>query len=203
MKLRGWRKRHAAADSGPAELLEAIRSRKLSDLDRCRIAWQEADDPMALAVAVTQADLPEWLADALLRLLVLDDDDAGKSRHPLSREWRDRARDMTDCHRATAAASARQLALDEGITWDLAYRLGEQLVRERFDDVGPVTPDAVKKSYQAVEKGISNRGRYHLPPATFLPRYLAALEREANRLRAKLAQMTSRPPRKRGTKATH
>jgi hypothetical protein len=191
MKGRGWRKKRSVPETmDPIGLQADLQSRVLSDLDRCRIAWQQADDPMALAVAVTQADLPDWLVDGLL--LVLTDTEGNV---PLAELWRDRRRDMTDRHRTTAAVSARTLGLDHGLTWDQAYTLGEHLVRENFADAGSVTPAAIKKSHQTVVKNLSNQGRYHLPPTTFRTQMLSALEREVARLKASSLARS----RKRGT----
>ncbi|HEV8676836.1 MAG TPA: hypothetical protein VGX21_22600, partial [Methylomirabilota bacterium] len=52
----------------PADVVKELHRRRLADLGDCRIAWEQGADPLALCVAITKTEMPEWLADALLLL---------------------------------------------------------------------------------------------------------------------------------------
>lgn len=183
MAHRGWQRQRPT--TRPADVLEALEPRVLDSLERCRIAWHDADDPMALVAALELVDgLPDWLRDALVEILT-DGAIERPTRNTLAELWARRQREAEDRHRATAAASARALLLSSGVSWRTAYELAERLMRARFDDVAHVSPDAIAKSYQRVRRELANPGRYHLPPPGLKARVLAALERQLARLLAR------------------
>ncbi|MBM3466087.1 MAG: hypothetical protein FJX76_28695 [Armatimonadetes bacterium] len=95
---RPWQRKSTSA---PAAVYREMHHRRLDDLTACRTAWEQASDPLALCVAVDNADLPEWLVDALLPLLM---DDSGGLLKSL---WRQRRRDMIDAWRAVQVTRAR------------------------------------------------------------------------------------------------
>jgi hypothetical protein len=71
----------------PRPDLEDLRRRVFSDLQDCAMAWMYANDPLALCVAVTKADLPAWLVNALLAVL------SAKGGFSLEELWRRRESD--------------------------------------------------------------------------------------------------------------
>lgn len=178
-KSAAWRKKSRRVDTDPGAVLSELKTRQLGDLDRCRVAWEEAGDPLAVVAAVAALGGPEWLVDAVI--VAFSDDDSGRWRKRLKA----REKDLTDRHRATAVASARVLGLRSGVTWEMAYVLGERLMRRSFPGMPHVGPAAMKKSYQATCRGLSNQGRYHLAPVGFPQKLMGALDREIARLEKK------------------
>jgi hypothetical protein len=165
-KHSGWRRTAQNPVTDPARLLNRLDARRLSDLEHCRIAWEDAGDPLALAVAVTYGNLRGWLVNALLCVLF--------ESVPLSRLWKRRHRASVDRHRATAAASAK--VLWPALSWDVARQAGERLTHERFSDVSHVGTQAMKKAHRTVCRALDNPGIYYLPPEGFRDRLLAAME---------------------------
>jgi hypothetical protein len=153
---RPWRRGGAA--SSPAAILSDLQARELVDLERCRSVWESGGDPLAVVAAVTKADLPEWLTDALLLLLVNGVGDGRPSRAM----WRRREQRAVDAARAIEVCLARAHP-DLPQTWEFSYLIAEMFLRK--DKGTPrVGPSAMKRSFQRVSKGLSDPARYHRAP---------------------------------------
>jgi hypothetical protein len=165
----------------PEAVVAEIQGRELSDLDTCRRVWQDGGDPLALLEAVRLAGLPEWLTDALLLAL----SDASFERPMLPSMWRSRVKHARDAHRASAAASARTF-FDQipEITWQKAFALAASRVCDVFAAEPHVSPAAVKKSYQAVSKGLADAHRYYRARPGMQESIEAALQRQIEHLEA-------------------
>jgi len=188
-KSKGWRNRSVDDPQSTESIARELDSRVLDSLDRCQVAWEHADDPLALATAVTLVKMPAWLSDALIFALTLDSDG---SQPKLPALWRDRFRDMRDCHRASAVASARVVGKPLDITWDMSLLVSQALPPARFDDIGHCGPAAMKKAFHEVSKGIQNPGRYHRPPHGFQARMIAALDRQIARIQTRLQKQRNK-----------
>jgi hypothetical protein len=144
-------------------VLDQLRSRRLSTLAECQLAWERAGDPLAVCTAITKTDLPEWLADALLALLFVG---VLPKVSLLQKVWARRDQDSRDARRAWEVVKARahpdHPGPDAAFTWEEAYQLGEYL--SRTPDSSRITPAAAKKSYNLVSKRLeANPGRYYAP----------------------------------------
>lgn len=178
---RPWRRR---ATEAPAEaVLHELQRRELRTLEDCRLAWREGADPLALCVAVTKADLPDWLADALLVLLMADGGVPSLEELRVGQFWAHREAEANDAARATAVAAAR---LDDAGTGrparklDAALQLGEQIARERAGTPA-VSPDAARKSYDRVRDGLASNQGIYWQAEGIMARLTLALERRAGR----------------------
>jgi hypothetical protein len=160
-----WRRKDTNPDSDPEKILLELQRRELTDLERCRQVWEREFDPLALCVAVTKSNLPEWLTNALLVQLT-----DGQGSYPSYRErlWRDRRQHAIDGRRAAFVAGVRAHP-DHPTTWDDAYEIGEELAR-LSTDMSTVTPAGAKKSFQRVCRGLQRPGRYYRAPLNFTSR---------------------------------
>lgn len=174
-----WRNEQRQTSSTPEITFQQLKSRELGDLESCRLAWEKAADPLAISVAVSQCELPTWLADALLVML---DPFVGPK---LSRDkWRGRTKAAIDAARATGIAAARMIPR----TWEDAYKLGEAWAAEEFEDLPRVDLAAAKKSYYRVRRGLENHGMYFRAPG-FTAKRRAAIERTVSRLETVVATL--------------
>ncbi len=153
---RPWRKK---GPDKPAQVFAELAKRQLTDMDSCREIWTNSADPLALCAAVTLAEVPEWLRDALLVLLADGAADAGLQRLL----WKVRKRDERDAARAAEVAGLRchpQVL----VPWDLALRMADLFVRDHHSDEPSVSPEAIKQSWQRVSRGIADPARYYFVP---------------------------------------
>src|SRR5438552_3486986 len=112
---RPWRRRTQNSSTDPGSVFRELQRRQLNNLEDCRLAWERGADPRAVCVAVTKAELPRWLADALLVLLGAED--VGKS---VKRHWRRVHQDSIDAVRAQAVALLRSHPDFQDVSWEQA-----------------------------------------------------------------------------------
>lgn len=175
-----WRRRNGSA-TPPEWVLSELARRRLDDLKACRRAWDHAGDPFALGVAVTKADLPEWLSDALLFLIMGE----GIYRDL----WTAKRRHVNDAVRAAKVARAR---VRPDVKWEEAYsavveEFAEMPDADRGELGGHVGARTMKASYFRVARRLSeNPGLYYRAPglATAYARSLARLESRTHKRRA-------------------
>jgi hypothetical protein len=172
---RAWRKRAGNPTTDPGAVFKQHAARELSDVERCRLAWERCGDPLAIVVAITQADIPEWLIDGVLFLLT--EESEGSRPTALRKLWRGRRRDAIDMYRAACIAGLRLDQRQPPYTWDRAYEDGDRLARLYFPTIPTVSPGAMKKAYARVAGRLKNPGRYYRAPSGFSERHLEALER--------------------------
>ena len=164
---------------------QELQRRYFGTLEDCRVAWQHRRDPLAVCVAVTksQADLPEWLVDAVLLLLYhggsrLFSPDGSHKTPPggtvLAQLWKSRELDARDAHRASGVVEARTDP-ERPQTWKMSCQTAAD--REVQHGAPRLSPDAMKKSYGRVRKGLRNPGRYYWPDKDFRDRVRAAVGR--------------------------
>jgi hypothetical protein len=149
--------------STETHVLDQLRGRKLKTLADCRLAWEHAGDPLAVCVAITKTEMPEWLADALLALLFVG---AQPKRSFLQRLWARKDQNARDAKRAWEVVKARAHPEHQGpgaaFTWEEAYQLGEYL--SRTPESPRTTPASAKKSYALVSRRLEeNPGLYYVP----------------------------------------
>lgn len=161
---RAWRRRDSNPSADPATVFRELQRRKLSDLEDCRLAWEQVGDPLAVCAAVTKCDLPEWLADALLVILT-DEAEPGRKVIRLRRRWVQQRRDAIDALRTQKVALARTQnpnTAAPALTWEAAYILAEKHNPVEYADVEEVGPEAIKKSYRLVRRRLEkDPGRYY------------------------------------------
>lgn len=194
---RPWQRRRGPSSSlDPAAIFKELQRRCLTDLEDCRLAWARAGDLLAVCVAITKCDLPEWLADALLVILT-DEAEGGPRIMRLRQRWARRRRDALDAVRVETIAVARDphlVAPGTDIlprqTWESAHVLAELYTRQRYRDVEAVSDEAMKATYRRVRQRLGeNPGRYYYPPGAGLDarlrlareRFLASIERPRTR----------------------
>jgi hypothetical protein len=170
---RSWQRRGHDLKTDPAVILRELQRRQLNDLEDCRLAWQEDGNPLAVCVALTKCDLPEWLTDALLELLTLEAHDPKRGAR-LRDRWARQHRDDVDAARAQAVALARTGM--QPITWDEARVVAERFLREQYTDVEAVDGEALKRSYRLVCERLTDGARYYYAPPEFEARRLRALD---------------------------
>jgi len=165
-----WRRADSTND--PAAVYNELHRRQLTDVETCRLAWEHAEDPMALCVAVTRAGLPAWLEAILLAVCL---DESGM----LGRRWRERKRELEDAVRAVEVA--RERGIDGPVqTWEVALKEAARAIQvQRDPNLSAVTPHAMDDAYDRVREGLSNPGRYYRAPdlAEHMERASAYLER--------------------------
>lgn len=183
---RAWRRQGRDANMEQSVLEELLR-RRLETIDQCRLAWEEADNPVAVAVAITKVEgVPEWLADAIILLLCDSDRDSRR----LVSAHRQHLNDAVDAARALEIAAARTDP-NGPLTWRDAGNAANKLVarsagEERgFSDIPTVSADAIRKSFERVRNGLADPGRYWAPVGLD-ERRKEAMKRELARLRTKL-----------------
>ena len=196
---RPW-KRHRRRNNSPdpATVREELRRRKLRDIDDCRIAWEQGSDPLAVCVALTKAGLPEWLEAAALVLLTSSEIE-GLEDFP-RRMWRQRTRDATDAMRAEHFADTlAKLRPSDGTppyathaeTLAVARKLFDK-TSDEYSDLENVGDAALKRSYHAVLRGLSNDGRYFSAEKGFDQQYIfAALQKFLEMMRRQLESRKS------------
>lgn len=151
----GWSKRTRSRATDPANVSQQLNHRQLNSLEDCRLAWETDMNPVAVCAAISKSDLPEWLVDACLVLLV-DGGEGGKFQRPL---WKRFMRDATDAQRALMSALARtDPTITPPPTWEVAYKLADSVVSKLGGSA--VSPGMMKKSYNRVAKNLNQRGRY-------------------------------------------
>lgn len=135
----------------PAQVLEQLNSRVLIDLETCRNVWEREGNPVAVVEAVRQAEMPEWLADALLMLLTAEPV-FGK---PIARSmWEEREKDMTDAQRAVVAAARAHP--QQPATWEMIGKWGPEFLAKHFD-TPRVSGEAIRASYNKVAATLADR----------------------------------------------
>jgi hypothetical protein len=182
------RSRQNTKHTNPAVVFEDLKRRELDQIEQCRIAWQQAQDPLALIVGVIQSDLPEWLVDGLLVVLgskaVLGSKTPRLKTTELDDLWKQRGRDARDVARAFVVANMR--ALPNSPKWEDVLTYANMIVNRQYDDAGHVSNAAINKSYQKVRRSLGNKGLYFRTSPATRERILKALERHAEILRAAL-----------------
>lgn len=164
-----WRKRKSNAETDPAAVFQELRRRQLADLDDCRLAWEREADPLAVCVAITKCDLPEWLTDALLVLLT--DEQLERPVLKLRRRWAKRGRDAADAARAEVFAALRGGYAGIPLArLEVARVAANRIVRERYTDVEELGEDAIKAIYSRVCRRLRDPGRYYHAPEGFADR---------------------------------
>jgi hypothetical protein len=107
-----------------AALLQELQRRQLNTIDDCRIAWEEAADPLAVCVALSKCAIPEWVQDAALGLLT-GERYSDKLRGFSRQVWARHTRCRTDAARAALVAQWRawpELRLKSAHAYLLAKR---------------------------------------------------------------------------------
>jgi hypothetical protein len=172
-----WLRSISSSEKSVAKgMLQELQRRRLATLEDCRLAWEHQHDPLAVAVAVTKAELPEWLADALLIVLYAGGTKVTPvGRTELERWWDARGRDEVDSSRAWEVVRTL-LHPEVPHTWESAYQIATYFMsRDRGDsNVGPA---AMKKSYRLVRDRLKDRGRYYWAEKDFRERLTKARSR--------------------------
>jgi hypothetical protein len=174
-----WRRGARKPSISPEQVYAKLQARRLHDLERCRLVWHEEHDPLAVCVALTRLDLPDWLIDAALYLLALDPATAKNLRAG----WKRRRRSDVDAVRARAVAAMRVQEL-QPLTWAQAFELGELWAGTSYTGVPRVSASAAKKSYRRVSLGLHHDGRYFSAPSDFSGRVQLAFARTLERLKS-------------------
>jgi hypothetical protein len=181
---------------GGEDVFTELRRRTLRTEDDCRRLWTAAGDPMALAAAVAmRRDLPRWLTDGLLVLLLPE------FAANWARAWRARRRDEIHAGRAWELVKARVLLPRQApehfagrVTWELAPRLAAHVLRHD-DESGPHHPAAIRTSYDRVRRALArDRWRFYAAPPRFRRRYLAALRALRLIVERQTSPSPTRPP---------
>jgi hypothetical protein len=182
---RPWQRR----SSDIAAVAKELARRRLATLEDCRTAWELGRDPLALAVALTKSDLPQWLTDALLLALY--------APALLDQLWDAKHRDTEDSARAWEVVRALP-----GETWERAYEIAATTVAENYDGATPATGHAAHRSYTMVARRLkANPGRYYWDDKAHSERIREAAGRlsiqHVSAELAALAKSEGRPRRKR------
>jgi hypothetical protein len=166
---KAWSKKKKKAGLTPAEVMEQLNSRVLVDLETCRKVWETEGNPVAVVEAVRQAELPEWLADALLILLTAEP----VFKKPIARSmWEHRDKDMSDAARAGIVAVHRGHPQHQS-TWG---EIGEQaptFLTDHFD-TPRVSGEAMRASYELVARTLEARPAAYYQQMPGMPDRMAA-----------------------------
>lgn len=170
---RAWRRRSSNPGTDPETVLRELQRREFRTLEDCRLVWEEAGDPIALCVAVSKVDLPEWLADALLA--VVTEDATGKPPFLRLRDrWKKHALAAVDAARASASLTARGHLAQ---TWEQSWSTAESAIQAVIKHAPKVGQDAIKASHRRVRSGLDSSGMYYQVPPDLRRRVLLALFR--------------------------
>jgi len=140
-----------------AALLQELQRRQLNTMEDCRIAWEEAADPLAVCVAISKCDaIPESLQDAALGLLTAER--YGDRLRDFSRQvWARHTRHRTDAARAASAAQWRawpELRLKS----EHAYLLAKREAGTPKTAESPDTDIDMESALRALEQRLSAAG---------------------------------------------
>jgi hypothetical protein len=178
-----WRRKVHPPKPELLSIARELMRREFADLEDCRVAWAKASDPVALCVALTKVDLPQWLADALLVWLFAGGgSDAVEQMFPFREYWAARRAEAEDAQRAALVIAARGTdAQRPAQTWGEASGVAEQVVRKALETPA-VGADAVRKTVDRVRVGLKNEGAYWKSDDGLGDRLRLALQRRAGRM---------------------
>lgn len=166
-RRRGWQRKHSQPTiTDPAAVFRELQKREMRDLETCRLAWERGENPLALCEAVRQSNLPQWLANGLL-LMLIDGVAPYSVRYRLrARLWKEHRQDVIDATRAAETAAVRahpewERVPDQRPTWEESFAVGNEFAAEKYSDLPKVSGPAMKRSYQRVCRGLSDPARYY------------------------------------------
>ncbi len=170
----GWKSRRAKAETSTATVLSEVRKRRLNSVEKCQQVWVHEQDPLAVCVALVLSDLPEWLLDAALAMLVAHDDDESKNAQRTRQLWRRSKSARRERIRAEIFAQLRELP-GRSTRGDLE-REAVEWIAQHYDE--RTSPAVIRRAFNIVSKTLrTNPHRYHLTGPFFDVRLREALDR--------------------------